>query len=83
MGSRWHLRQCRVRKNIPLYIPNFWNSINSNPEAITLIIIRCIPKKLMHQAAILGQSVKDAAKFGWELPENGSISNIYMFNLLV
>ena len=36
----------------------------------TCVNVGCIPKKLMHQAAILGQSVEDAQKFGWELSEN-------------
>lgn len=33
--------------------------------------VGCIPKKLMHQAAILGQSVEDAKSFGWEMPDKG------------
>ncbi|KAI0214950.1 Thioredoxin reductase 3 [Lamellibrachia satsuma] len=33
----------------------------------TCVNVGCIPKKLMHQAAILGHSVEDAQKFGWEL----------------
>ena len=37
----------------------------------TCVNVGCIPKKLMHQAAILGTSINDAKKFGWELPENG------------
>lgn len=37
----------------------------------TCVNVGCIPKKLMHQAAILGQSVDDAKKYGWELPESG------------
>ena len=32
--------------------------------------VGCIPKKLMHQAAILGHSLEDATKFGWKMPEN-------------
>ncbi|KAG8430274.1 hypothetical protein GDO86_018097 [Hymenochirus boettgeri] len=32
----------------------------------TCVNVGCIPKKLMHQAAILGQSFKDAEHFGWE-----------------
>jgi len=35
----------------------------------TCVNVGCIPKKLMHQAALLGQSIADAKKFGWELPE--------------
>lgn len=36
----------------------------------TCVNVGCIPKKLMHQAALLGQGVQDAKKYGWELPEN-------------
>lgn len=32
--------------------------------------VGCIPKKLMHQAALLGESLKDAEKYGWGVPEN-------------
>ncbi|XP_060064624.1 thioredoxin reductase 1, cytoplasmic-like [Ylistrum balloti] len=35
----------------------------------TCVNVGCIPKKLMHQAAILGQSLVDAKHFGWEVPE--------------
>ncbi|CAJ0953324.1 unnamed protein product, partial [Mesorhabditis belari] len=35
----------------------------------TCVNVGCIPKKLMHQAAVLGGSLKDARKFGWKLPE--------------
>ncbi|CAL1276740.1 unnamed protein product [Larinioides sclopetarius] len=31
----------------------------------TCVNVGCIPKKLMHQAAILGQSIKDAKNYGW------------------
>lgn len=34
----------------------------------TCVNVGCIPKKLMHQAAILGHSLSDARKFGWQLP---------------
>ncbi|XP_039627056.1 thioredoxin reductase 3 [Polypterus senegalus] len=32
----------------------------------TCVNVGCIPKKLMHQAAILGTSLKDSKNFGWE-----------------
>ncbi|XP_020783907.1 thioredoxin reductase 2, tandem duplicate 2 [Boleophthalmus pectinirostris] len=35
----------------------------------TCVNVGCIPKKLMHQAALLGTAVKDAKKFGWQIPE--------------
>ncbi|XP_072326940.1 thioredoxin reductase 1, cytoplasmic-like [Scyliorhinus torazame] len=35
----------------------------------TCVNVGCIPKKLMHQAAILGQGLSDSRKFGWEFGE--------------
>jgi thioredoxin reductase (NADPH) len=35
----------------------------------TCVNVGCIPKKLMHQAAQLGEAMKDAKEYGWELPE--------------
>jgi len=35
----------------------------------TCVNVGCIPKKLMHQAALLGESIKDAKHYGWEVPE--------------
>lgn len=39
----------------------------------TCVNVGCIPKKLMHQAALLGTAVKDAQKYGWQIP--GPISH--------
>lgn len=33
--------------------------------------VGCIPKKLMHQAALLGQALQDSRKFGWQFTEEG------------
>ncbi|XP_077195845.1 thioredoxin reductase 1, cytoplasmic isoform X2 [Paroedura picta] len=33
----------------------------------TCVNVGCIPKKLMHQTALLGQAISDAPKFGWKL----------------
>ena len=33
----------------------------------TCVNVGCIPKKLMHQAALLGESLKDAASYGWQV----------------
>lgn len=33
--------------------------------------VGCIPKKLMHQTALLGTAMQDARKFGWEFEETG------------
>merc|ERR1719153_720394 len=35
----------------------------------TCVNVGCIPKKLMHQAALLGEAVKDAKSFGWGVDE--------------
>lgn len=37
----------------------------------TCVNVGCIPKKLMHQAALLGQALRDARKFGWEYSQQG------------
>jgi len=36
----------------------------------TCVNVGCIPKKLMHQAALLGESVKDAKSFGWTVDKD-------------
>ena len=33
----------------------------------TCVNVGCIPKKLMHNAGIIGEHIKDAPKFGWEI----------------
>jgi len=35
----------------------------------TCVNVGCIPKKLMHQAALLGQGIKDSSFFGWDVGE--------------
>uniref|UniRef100_A0A663LQW7 thioredoxin-disulfide reductase (NADPH) n=1 Tax=Athene cunicularia TaxID=194338 RepID=A0A663LQW7_ATHCN len=35
----------------------------------TCVNVGCIPKKLMHQAALLGQALQDSRKYGWEYEE--------------
>ena len=35
----------------------------------TCVNVGCIPKKLMHTAALLGESVTDARAYGWELSD--------------
>lgn len=37
----------------------------------TCVNVGCIPKKLMHKAAIIGEDLKDARAFGWDVPEQG------------
>lgn len=36
----------------------------------TCVNVGCIPKKLMHQASLLGEALEDSRPFGWETPEN-------------
>ncbi|XP_074644054.1 thioredoxin reductase 2, mitochondrial-like [Tubulanus polymorphus] len=40
----------------------------------TCVNVGCIPKKLMHQAALLGEAIKDSRSFGWQVPENVGFS---------
>lgn len=35
----------------------------------TCVNVGCIPKKLMHQASLLGEGIKDAREYGWDVPE--------------
>ncbi|KAJ6656519.1 hypothetical protein lerEdw1_003644 [Lerista edwardsae] len=35
----------------------------------TCVNVGCIPKKLMHQAALLGSSLKDAQHYGWNISQ--------------
>ncbi|XP_075540619.1 thioredoxin reductase 2, mitochondrial-like isoform X2 [Dermacentor variabilis] len=34
----------------------------------TCVNVGCIPKKLFHQAALLGEALRDAPLYGWQLP---------------
>lgn len=36
----------------------------------TCVNVGCIPKKLMHQSALLGEALKDSKEFGWKTPDN-------------
>lgn len=36
----------------------------------TCVNVGCIPKKLMHQAAILQEGLKDSREYGWQTPES-------------
>lgn len=39
----------------------------------TCVNVGCIPKKLMHQASLLGEALHDAKEFGWQLPDPATI----------
>ncbi|CAH1285653.1 unnamed protein product [Diabrotica balteata] len=41
----------------------------------TCVNVGCIPKKLMHQAALLGEAIHDAQTYGWQLPQPEKISH--------
>ncbi|XP_069694158.1 thioredoxin reductase 1, cytoplasmic-like isoform X2 [Periplaneta americana] len=36
----------------------------------TCVNVGCIPKKLMHKASIIGEDIRDAKAYGWEVPDN-------------
>ncbi|XP_069134970.1 thioredoxin reductase 2, mitochondrial-like isoform X2 [Argopecten irradians] len=36
----------------------------------TCVNVGCIPKKLMHQAALLGHLIEDSRSYGWDVPES-------------
>ncbi|GIL79383.1 hypothetical protein Vretifemale_8743, partial [Volvox reticuliferus] len=39
----------------------------------TCVNVGCIPKKLFHQAGLLGEGFSDARSFGWKLPEGAEL----------
>jgi pyruvate/2-oxoglutarate dehydrogenase complex dihydrolipoamide dehydrogenase (E3) component len=39
----------------------------------TCVNVGCIPKKLMHQAALLGEAIEDAKSYGWQFPDQENI----------
>lgn len=45
----------------------------------TCVNVGCIPKKLMHQAALLGQALQDSRKFGWQFTEEGTEEKCFLF----
>ncbi|XP_065358331.1 thioredoxin reductase 1, mitochondrial-like [Calliphora vicina] len=40
----------------------------------TCVNVGCIPKKLMHEAALLGEAIHDATKYGWKIPNEENIT---------
>lgn len=46
----------------------------------TCVNVGCIPKKLMHQAALIGQTVRNAVKFGWETKDSLPLSDVLQHN---
>lgn len=41
----------------------------------TCVNVGCIPKKLMHNAALLGESLEDARAVGWGVPERTGVAH--------
>ncbi|KAK9303370.1 hypothetical protein QLX08_004955 [Tetragonisca angustula] len=41
----------------------------------TCVNVGCIPKKLMHQAALLGEAIHESAAYGWQVPDPNIIKN--------
>ncbi|KRX95068.1 Thioredoxin reductase 2, mitochondrial, partial [Trichinella pseudospiralis] len=39
----------------------------------TCVNVGCIPKKLMHQSALIGQAIRDAKSFGWNVASESKI----------
>jgi thioredoxin reductase (NADPH) len=46
----------------------------------TCVNVGCMPKKLMHQGALLGEALQDARAFGWKNPEENEHDWPYMVN---
>ena len=47
----------------------------------TCVNVGCIPKKLMHQSALLGEALSDSKDYGWTTPvENSKFHLLYVFN---
>lgn len=36
-----------------------------------IFVLKCIPKKLMHQASLIGEYVHDSTDYGWAQLEQG------------
>ncbi|XP_076755891.1 thioredoxin reductase 1 isoform X3 [Xylocopa sonorina] len=41
----------------------------------TCVNVGCIPKKLMHQAALLGEAIHESAAYGWQVSDPKTIKN--------
>ena len=53
------------------YKPGFRPSVWGAGLGGTCVNVGCIPKKLMHQTALLGTAMQDARKYGWQFDESG------------
>lgn len=48
----------------------------------TCVNVGCIPKKLMHQAALLGQALQDSRTYGWNTEETGMAGEAALLSVL-
>ena len=46
----------------------------------TCVNVGCIPKKLMHQAALLRHGMEDARMFGWDFDKKGNLGVVLHFS---
>lgn len=49
----------------------------------TCVNVGCIPKKLMHRAALIHEDLDNAPAFGWKMPKEGLILIILCFNFFL
>jgi pyruvate/2-oxoglutarate dehydrogenase complex dihydrolipoamide dehydrogenase (E3) component len=67
MAANYGAKVCVLDFVVPTPIGTTWGIGG------TCVNVGCIPKKLMHQAALLGENLKDSAYFGWKTPEKSNI----------
>ena len=67
MAANYGAKVCVLDFVVPTPIGTSWGLGG------TCVNVGCIPKKLMHQAALLGEGLKDSAYFGWKTPEASNI----------
>jgi thioredoxin/glutathione reductase (selenoprotein) len=46
----------------------------------TCVNVGCIPKKLMHQAALIGQTIRHSTKFGWATKDSVPLADVLQHN---
>lgn len=61
--------------NVTIFIDTKWGLGG------TCVNVGCIPKKLMHHAALLRHAVNDAKVFGWNLPQPEKIDWLIIYFL--
>ena len=59
------IMQIRITQNNLLFSGSKWGLGG------TCVNVGCIPKKLMHTAALLGESAREAVAYGWKAGDKG------------